>query len=158
MSMVYKSIVYILAPAIMLSFLVLAIYITVKVSRESKISAIAGLCLGLIFFATYVWSSFSSFERSTVALGLPAFGWLPTVVGSIVGFGLLLLGRILEIARSALAGLLILFLTATSSSAIFSYYFSSLSRSESIDLGLGGIFGILIYIVLFPDAIRGMIR
>ena len=158
MSAVYKSIVYILAPAIMLSIFALAIYITVKVSRESKISAIAGLCLGLIFFVTYAWSSFSGFERLTIALGLPAFGWLPTVIGSIVGFGLLLLGRILEIARSALSGLFILFLTATSSSAIFNYYFDSLSRSEFIYLGLGGIFGILIYLVLFPDAIRGMIR
>jgi hypothetical protein len=159
MLIVYKAIAYFAVPAIMLLILFLSIFITANVSRDTRTSAIAGLCLGLSVFVTYAWVSLPSTRFSIPSHDIiPAFEWLPVIGGSVVGFTLLIFGRIFEIVRAGLVGLLTLFLTATGSSAMFDYYFYSPGRADTIELSLGGLFGILLYVSLFSTEIRDVMR
>lgn len=152
---IYHAVVYIAVPAIMLSMLALSVYIMLRAPQGFRMSAVAGFSAGLVAFAIYVFSSFSDFRSPTLGLdAIPTFKWLPIVIGAAVGFGLLLLGGLLEILRPGLVGLFVLFLAATSSTAAFSYFFASPLRADSIYLALGCLFGLLVYVVLFPGNVR----
>jgi hypothetical protein len=155
MLMISELVVYAVTPIILVSFLVLSVYVTAKVARADKVSTIAGFYLGLVVFVTYERKSLPGFGSQTLhaASAIPAFELLPTVAGCIIGFGLLLLGRILEVARRGLVGLVMLFLVASSSTAIYSYFFNSPQGSGSIDLALGCMLGILIFLILVPQIV-----
>ena len=120
-----------------------------------RLPAIAGLAAGLVAFAIYVVSSFSDLRSPSLGLEpIPKFQLFPLIIGGAAGFGLLPLGKFLDNARSGLVGLFILFLTATSSSALFSYFFASPLRTSAIYLALGFMSGALVNIVLFSPADR----
>lgn len=156
---IYHAIVYIAVPVIMLSTLGLGIFVTMRAPRNSKLSAVAGFAAGLVVFAIYVVSEFSNFRSPTLGLNaIPTFKPIPVAIGAAVGFGLLLLGQFLEIARSGLLGLFVLFLVATSSTAAFSYFFNSSLRANTIFLALGCLAGLLIYIVLFSQYVRSSLQ
>ncbi len=152
---IYHAIVYVAVPLIMFTMLALSLYITARVQDDFRWSAIAGLCAGFVAFATYVVSSFSNFKSPTLGLNaIPAFDWSPAIIGIVVGFGLLLLGRYVEVMRPGLVGLTVLFLSATSSTATLSYFFASHLRNFTIYLALGTLFGLLLFMVIFPRDVR----
>jgi hypothetical protein len=148
LAIIYSAIIYTIVPAIILSIFVLSLYIAVKLPKESRPSGIAGLFAGIVAFAIYVVSSFSYPSSPAADLSsLPTFKLAPVVIGGVAGFGLLLLIKFLGTARSGLVGLFIAFLTATSSSALFSYFFASPLRAYAINLAFGVIFGALVNIL-----------
>jgi MFS family permease len=150
---IYHAIIYILAPATMLSPLVLSLFIAIRLPKESRLPAVAGLFSGIIAFAIYVVSSFSDITSAAIGLNfLPAFKLVPVAVGGVVGFGLLLLIKFLRTARAGLVGLFIAFLAATSSIALFSYFFASPLRASLIYLALGFIGGTYVNIAVFFSA------
>ena len=127
---VYHAVVYIAVPVIMLLMLMLSLFVTARVPREYRLSSVAGLFAGFVAFAIYVVSSFSDFRSPTLGLdAIPTFKWLPIVIGAAIGFGLLLLGQFLDVARPGLVGLFVCF-GGTSSMAGFSYFFAR--RCEQI--------------------------
>ncbi len=71
---VYHAVLYIVIPVIMLSMLALGVYVTMRVPRSFKISALAGFAAGLVIFAIYFVSEFSNFRSPTLGLNaIPTF-------------------------------------------------------------------------------------
>lgn len=127
-------------------------------AKNFQYSAYAGLCAGLVCFVIYVVSSFTTFQApSLVVKTLPSFHILPVTLGAVLGFLILLLLNYLR-RPSGLVGLFVLFLIASSSIAAFSYFFASPLRSFAIYFALGSLFGMLLHIILFPEAIREILR
>jgi hypothetical protein len=139
----------------MLVMFALPLYITARIPKELRYPAIAGVFAGLVAFAIYVVGSLSDFRSPSHGLGaLPKFQLFPVVVGGAAGFGMLLLGKFLDNTRSGLVGLFIAFLTATSSIALFSYYFASPLRTSAIYLAFGFMSGACVNIMLFSPTDR----
>jgi hypothetical protein len=155
---IYHVIVNGVIPAIMLSMLALSIYSTQKVHSEYRLSARAGLSAGLVLFAIYVVSSFADSTVPQLALNQrPAFDWFSCLGGAILGFSALFLARI-EQLRAGLVGVFTLILAATSSVAVFSYFFASPLRDFAVFFALFSLFGFLLHLVLFPDTLREVLR
>jgi hypothetical protein len=156
---VFHAILYVVVPVIMLSMLGLGVFVTMRVPRSFKLSALAGFAAGLVIFAIYFVSEFSNFRSPSLGLNaVPTFKPVPIIAGAAIGFGLLLLARFLEVARAGLVGLFIMFLVATSSTAVFSYFFNSPLRADTVFLALGCLGGLLVYVVLFSDSVRTTLR
>lgn len=157
-SLIYHALVYFLAPGIMLTMLVAGVVLALKVPQRFRTPAVAGLCAGLVCFVIYVVSSSKNFQAPTVTVTtLPGFHWLPTILGLLLGFGILRLLEALEL-NSGLFGLLILILIVSSSVAVYSYFFPSPWRDFSILFALSAAVGMLFHIMLFPGRIRGIMK
>lgn len=152
---VYNSIIYVGVPMIILSMLFLSMYLAVKTPRESRLSATAGLFAGLVAFTIYLVGSFSGANPPRAGLEhTPSFKWLPLVAGVVAGFMIPFLAQKFQRIHAGLTGIFVLFLSATSSTATFSYFFASSLRDVTIFLALGSLFGILIYAVFYHPLIR----
>ena len=148
----YHVIVDILVPAIMLLVFLSGIYIARR--APEKVPAIAGFSAGLVAFAIYAVGSFRDFHAVPFnAASLPAFQWIPTVGGALIGLLVFWLLQQLKL-NSGLVGLFVLLLVASSSIAAFSYFFESPLRRYVIYFTLGMLFGMLLYIALFYDSLR----
>ena len=140
-------------PLIMLAALNLGIYISRHGTREYRLSANSGLYAGLVAFSIYVVSSFSSSQTLQLrVLQLPGFNFLPVALGIVLGFAVLQIVRISKLT-SGLVGFFILFLVASGSIALFSYFFASPLRNFTVYFALSTLFGGLISVMLFPGVI-----
>jgi hypothetical protein len=146
---VYHIVVFFVVPGIILAVLVGAVYLSQRVPYRT--SARAGLLAGLVAFAIYVAGSFPSFNiPPQSAKTLPAFHWIPAIAGLVIGFSLPVLLQYLK-QTHALVGLFILFLVGSSSSAAFSYYFTSPRRSPTFYFVLSALLGVLLYVISFSE-------
>ncbi|MEW2382588.1 hypothetical protein AB0873_10950 [Micromonospora sp. NPDC047707] len=158
LDLVYSAVVFVVIPSIMIAMLMLGFYVARRVSRDFRLSAMAGLCAGLVGFAIYVVASFSRLRSPELALdGLPRFHWIPSIIGFVVGFSVLLLVRFFRLT-AGLVGLMVLFLTFAGSTSAFSYFFASPLRGFAIFLALSAMFGMLLNVLLFPEPIREVLR
>jgi hypothetical protein len=155
---IYDAVINIVIPGIMLAMLIFSVYVAGKASSRYRLSAIAGLSAGLVVFAIYVVSSLSASESPQFALNrTPTFSWLPVGIGIVLGFTALFLVHVPQL-RSGLIGLFTLFLAATSSVAVFSYFFASPLRDFSIFFALSALFGMLLHVALFPEGVRDVLN
>ncbi len=154
MEIVAFAVQWMVAPCIMLALFFFATAIVGAANgKEIKTSAKAGLWAGLIIFVIYVVSQLGVIRNSRFDFyELPGLLLGPIAIGVIVGFLFLWLVRIMLPTR--LLGLLTLVLSATSTSALFSYLFINYLRIIVLYSMLGIALGILLHIVLFPATVR----
>jgi len=154
----YHIVVEFVVPGIMLIMLIAGIVLALRVPQRFRIPAVAGLCAGLVCFAIYVVSSFQDFQAPAVTVTkLPGFHLLPTLLGLLLGFGILRLLEFLNL-NSGLFGLFILILIMSSSVAIFSYFFTSPLRDFAILFALSAAVGMLLHVMLFPKRIMAIMK
>ncbi|MCS6847400.1 MAG: hypothetical protein RMN52_06770 [Anaerolineae bacterium] len=147
---------WLVVPCIMIALFIYARAIVRALSeRESKTSANAGFWAGLIILAIFVISQLDAIRNFQFSHDeLQELLVLPMMLGAIVGFVFMHLVRLVIPTR--LVGLLTLVLSATSSSALFSYVFMNNLRVILLHGTLGIALGSLLYIVLFPAAMRSI--
>jgi hypothetical protein len=155
---IYRAVIYVAVPLIILTPFALSVSVTRRSPRSLRLSAVSGMFAGLVAFATYLVGSFSGARAPELGLSkTPHFSWFPLASGIVVGFTILLLAQSFTRIRPGLVGLFVLFLSATSSTATFSYFFASPIRDATVFLALGSLFGVLLYIVLNPDLARELL-
>ncbi|HCU93249.1 MAG TPA: hypothetical protein DHU96_11155 [Actinobacteria bacterium] len=158
LSVIYRIVVDFIVPGIMLVMFGVGIYLSAKVPQQFRLSAVAGLCAGLVAFAVYVVSSFTKFQAPALNVtSLPSFHWVPTIIGAVMGFAMLRVLQYLKL-NAGLLGLFILVLIASSSIAAFSYFFASPLRDFAIYFALSTAVGMLLHVMLFPERIREILR
>ncbi|GIW69250.1 MAG: hypothetical protein KatS3mg100_744 [Candidatus Parcubacteria bacterium] len=147
---------WVVVPCIMLALLIFAKVIVGSVhDQQARVSARAGFWAGLIVFVTYVVSQLNAIQTPHFDFfELPGLLIAPIVFGLIVGFLFLWLLRIALPTR--LVGFITLLLSATSTSALFSYVFINYLRVTVLYWTLGTALGILLHIVLFPTSVRDL--
>ncbi|MFI9387549.1 hypothetical protein [Kutzneria sp. NPDC052558] len=151
-------VVYIVMPAIMLTMLAAGFVVASRATEQSRLSARAGVGGGLVVFAIY-------FVTTTDSSRPPAFGldshfdgsWLPIVAGFVCGLGVLSAVQATRL-QSGFVGLLTLFLAATSSIALYGYFFASPSRAFAVSFALSSMLGMILYVVLFGKGVRELLR
>ena len=144
---------WVVVPCIMLALLIFAKVIVGSVrDQQIRVSARAGFWGGLIVFVTYVVSQLNAIRTPRFDFfELPGLLIVPIIFGLIVGFLFLWLLRIALPTR--LVGFITLLLSATSTSALFSYVFINYLRVIILYWTLGTALGILLHIVLFPTSV-----
>jgi hypothetical protein len=155
LSDVFHAVIFVAIPAIILLMLGVSVFIVLRARSEFRASAIAGLCTGLVLWVTYVFSSFSGAQ--TPELGVirpPSFNWVPLAAGIVVGFTILLSAHYFDRMRAGMVGLFVMFLSSTSLTGVFSYFFASSVRGITIYVALGSLLGILLHLVFFSGLIR----
>jgi hypothetical protein len=145
-----------IVPGIMLGVLFFNIIIVARTPQdERKISARAGFWAGLVLFVVYVISQLDTLREPAFTFGLlPRFSILAALDGFVIGFMFLWGVRFLVPTR--MVGLISLILSATSTSALYSYVFIESLRGTVLFLSLGVAFGALLHIVFFPASIRAI--
>jgi hypothetical protein len=145
---------WLILPSIMLAVFAFA-WVIAKTARlaELKVSAWAGFSAGLVIFVIYVVSQLGEihdpdFRTST----LPGLLTLP--LGAGLGAGIIFLWLVRLALPTRLVGILTLMLSATSSSALFTYLFMTTLRVSVLYWTLGAALGILLHVVLFPESVR----
>lgn len=137
--------------------LAFSLYITINAPRHYRLSTNAGFLAGLVAFTIYLVSSFSKAQIPAIGLDhTPAIHWTPILIGGLLGFTTPFLVHI-EQLRPGLLGLLTLFLSATSSIAVFSYLYVSPLRDLFIFLALSAMLGMLLHVVLFSAKFHGLL-
>lgn len=141
---------WLIVPLILLSLLNMAKRLANSaVGEDLKVSAWAGFWAGLVIFVILVISLLSQIYVPTMRIeDLPGIKVLPLLIGFISGFAILLAFRCA--APTRLIGFITLLLTATSSSALFSYIFLAHLHAPILYLTLGLAVGVLVHIVMFP--------
>ncbi len=155
---IYGLIVWVVVPGIIAAILLFSFLIPSFIrDKQFKVSAIAGFWAGLLLFVIYAVSQLHTIQEPDLSItSLPDFNLIATVIGAVVGFCLL---RILIFLKTTpIIGLITLILSAASSSALFSYLFTASIRGFAMFVAIGTIFGMLLYIVLFPQTINEMVQ
>src|SRR6185437_12086438 len=100
---------YVVVPVIMLFTFLVGIYASRKVTTDFRLSATAGLYAGLVAFAIYAVSSFSTHQALSLrVLRLPGFHLLPVIIGAVLGFTLLQIVQFFKLT-TGLVGLFVMF-------------------------------------------------
>ncbi len=153
-AMISVVVQWVILPSIILAVFAFA-WIIASAARtpELRVSAWAGFWAGLLSFVIYVVSQLGEIRDpdSHFAI-LPGLLVLPVASGLAVGFVFLELVRLAVPTR--LVGLITLALSATSTSALFTYFFINVLRVPVLYWTLGAALGILLHIVLFPQAVQ----
>ena len=155
-SFISNTVQWVIVPCIMLALLIYSLSIAGSVKdSELKTSAWAGFWAGLVIFVIYVVSQLNQirepdFDFST----LPGLLFFPMALGFAIGFVFLWMVKAMVPIR--LVGLITLLLSATSTSALFTYAFINSLRVSILYWALGTALGILLHIVLFPKSVRDL--
>lgn len=141
---------WLIVPLILLSLLNMAKRLANSaVGEDLKVSAWAGFWAGLVIFVILVISLLSQIYMPTMRIeDLPGIRILPLLIGFFSGFVILLAFHFA--APTRLVGLITLLLSATSSSALFSYIFLAHLHAPILYLTLGLAVGVLVHIVMYP--------
>lgn len=147
---------WIVLPIIMFVLFLFSIAIVSSTrGEEQRISAHAGFWAGLVIFVIYVTSQVTALQTPRFAPYELEGLWIPqAAIGVLIGFIFMLILKIFLPTR--LVGFITLSLSATSTSALFSYVFISYLRPIVLYWILGLALGILLYIILFPDTIQAI--
>jgi hypothetical protein len=152
-----STIVYwIVVPIIMFALFVFATNIVSRTpNREAKTSAKAGLWAGLIIFIVFVISQMGSLNSTTfINVGLVDVNFWSVILGTIIGFCLLLGVRFLLPTRQV--GFIVLVLAATSTSSLYSYIFIASVRNFALSITLGVGLGALFHIIILPTSVKDL--
>jgi hypothetical protein len=146
-------------PGIMVVMLLAAIFVAVRSDSAQRTSAFAGVAGGVIVFGLYFLKTFQGTDVAPEA-GLATLvdaSWLPALAGFVVGFLMLWCVQATRL-RTGLRGLLTLFLTGTSSIALYGYFFDSPIRDVAVLFAFGSMLGMLLYVILYWQRLRELLR
>lgn len=143
-------------PLILLALLVFAIVIVRRVKdNEAKMSARAGLGAGLVLFVIYMVSRLSEAGEANLEFAnFPEIDFAPLAVGALIGFGLL--WSVKRVLPTRYVGISTLLLSAVGTSALYSFIFIEDMRVGVMYAALGGVLGMLMYLMLFPMSTRSL--
>ena len=113
----------------------------------------------MIIFGLYFLKTFQGTDVAPQA-GLARLvdaSWLPALAGIVIGFALLWCVQATRL-RTGLRGLLTLFLTSTSSIALYGYFFDSPVRDVAVLFAYGSMLGIILYVILNGSRLRELLR
>ncbi|HKB66632.1 MAG TPA: hypothetical protein VKC61_12325 [Pyrinomonadaceae bacterium] len=150
---------WVVVPLILLIILVYACMLPQRTSDASiKTSGNAGIFAGLIVFIIFVVSQQKSgfmFSWEIPAYSFDFFGGLALIVGAGGGFGTALVVDIIKQHRAL--GFLVLFIVATTTIAMYGYFFIKDVRSLVLFTSLGIMLGALLHIIWFPEAMTDIL-
>ncbi len=149
---------WIVVPCTMIGLLLFARVITRSGIRnpDTRVSARAGFWAGIVLFVIYAIANLGRITNPSFApIPMSSFLIVLTPIGMGAGFVFLWLVRTALPTRYL--GLFTLTLTAVSTSALFTYVFMDGLRTAVLYLTLGAALGILLYIVVFPASLRGIL-
>jgi hypothetical protein len=144
---------WIIVPGVMLVLFFFALSIAAKSAPEFRRSAWAGIWAGLLVLVIYIVSHSGDLGSSELDFStLPGLQVSPLLIGLVAGFIFLLMVRFL--AHTPVVGFITLLLSATSTSALFSYIFIDSLRLSVMYGSLGAALGILLHIVILPSSVK----
>jgi hypothetical protein len=146
---------WVIVPLIMLTLLVFSQRISrgVGLDPDRRISARAGFWMGLLLTLIFVIAMLGNISGPSIRLeDMPQFSILPLLMGTFAGFAMLF-GIFLTLPTRFL-GVIIIAMSALSSSALFSYFFIPFLHGWVLYWTLGAALGCLIFIVFFPGPMR----
>jgi len=147
--------VWVIVPIILISLFFHGVFLMLRIENVNiKTSANAAFKAGLILFIIYVFYSFQyigsyskTFNYYDIRLNL-----IYLFMG--IGIGFLLLFLINKIKSTSVISFIILILTFSSTSALFSYLFIQIFNNILISFTLGLAFGTFLYIIINPNSIN----
>lgn len=145
---------WVVVPLIMFAvFAFSCVIVSTARTPESRVSSWAGLFAGLVIFVVYVVSQLGQIREPDFRSGsLP--GLLVDPLGRGLAAGFIFLGFVRIAVPTRLVGLITLTLSASSTSAVFTYTFIDQQRVSVLYWTLGASLGILLHIVFFPTSIE----
>lgn len=145
---------WVVVPLIMLAFLIVSWLIRGgKAASSNRASANAGFWAGLVIFVIYVTSQLDILRDPDFDFtALPGFLFEPSFSGLAAGFASLWVVKMM--APTRLVGVITLILSATSTSALFTYIFIESLRPAILYASLGTTLGVFLSIVFFPDNVK----
>jgi hypothetical protein len=152
-------IAYGVMPGIMVVMLLAAILVAIRSDSTQRTSAFAGVAGGVIVFGLYFFKTFQGTDVAPQA-GLARLvdaSWFPALGGFVVGFAMLWCVQATRL-RTGLRGLLTLFLTSTSSIALYGYFFDSPVRDVAVLFAYGSMLGIILYVILYGQRLRELLH
>jgi len=145
---------WVILPLIMLAIFAFA-WIIASSARtpELKVSSWAGFWAGLVTFVVYVVSHLREIREPDLHVAtLPGLDLLSLGFGLAVGF--VFLWAVRNAVPTRLVGLITLMLSASSTTAVFTYIFINSLHVSVLYWTLGAALGILMHIVFFPSSIE----
>jgi len=151
-----NTVQWIIVPSIILALFIFALIVARSVTdSEQKASAWAGFWAGLVVFVIYVVSQLNSLHKLDFKFStLPGLLLAPLLLGFVVGF--IFIWLVKAVIPTRVVGFITLLLTASSTSALFTYIFINSLRASVLYGALGTALGILLHIILFPASVRDM--
>lgn len=153
------AILWVIVPGILLGIFFYSRSILKQNSNEqNKISMNAGFWCGLVLFVIFIVYTMRLVQlpdfSQTKTLD---FNLLGVIIGIIIGFSLLILLR-LTLKYTPISSFIILILTFSSLSALYSYFFIQTFNNIIISSTLGLVLGALLYIMIIPQSISEVLR
>ncbi|GHG01314.1 MULTISPECIES: hypothetical protein [Amycolatopsis] len=149
---------YAIVPGVMAAMLFAGVVIAVRAESAHRISAIAGFGFGIIAFVIYFLMSEDTGVATKAGLTSVDGAWLPIMAGLLLGFTVLWGVQKATRLHGGIQGLITLFLTATSSIALFGYFFDSPMRNFAVLFAAGSLGGILLYFVFYSRRVLELLR
>ena len=152
----YGIIIWAIVPGVMIAMFLLGGLMTAGLKdADNKLSARAGFWAGLIVFVVYVINKLSTLPASALNFDWrPDFDFLYVLMGAAVGFVFLMIVSVLRSTKGV--GIVTLILSAASSLALFNYFFDADMRNTVMFFSLGALFGVLMFVVIFPQRLRAL--
>ena len=149
---------WIVIPVILGGLFYVGISIVKNIAQdENKISAQAGFWAGLILFIVYFIYLIPLFKP-------PNFSKITTleinIVGVIIGciLGIVFLFIIKYSLPKRIVGFVVMFLTMSSSAALYSYIFIQTFNKFMVSSTLGFAFGSLLHMIIWPNSIYSILK
>jgi hypothetical protein len=157
-AIIATTVQWVILPSIMMAIFACALVVAGTArSPELKVSSWAGLGAGLLTFVIYVVSQLSRIREPNLHFAaLPGLLLLPLGWGLAAGF--LFLWMVRYAVRTRLVGIITLMLSASSTSAMFTYVFLDSMRVEVLYWTLGTSLGIFLHVVFFPASVEHIVR
>lgn len=155
---VWGLINYVVVPGFMALMLLVGVAVAIRADAAHRISACAGLGIGFMTFVVYFMMSGDVGAARKAGLTSLSVAWLPIALGLLMGFIVLWLAEKATQLRAGLQGLITMFLTATSSIALFGYFYNAPMRNFIVLFAATATIGILLYFVFFSNRVRKLIR
>ena len=149
---------YAVVPGFMAVMLLVGVVIAIRAESSHRVSAYAGLGIGIMTFIIYFMMSGDVGAARRAGLTSLSLAWVPIVLGLVVGFIVLWLVEKATQLRHGIQGLITMFLTATSSIALFGYFYNSPMRNFIVLFAASATVGILLYFVFFSHRVRKLLR
>lgn len=156
--LVLGVITYVVVPGILAAMLMAGVVIAIRAESAHRISAFAGFGFGIMMFIIYVMMSGDAGAAKETGLPSVDGAWLPVLAGLVVGFIVLWGVQKATQLRAGIQGLITMFLTATSSIAIFGYFYDSPMRNFTVFFAAGALSGMLLYFVFHSRRVMELLR
>lgn len=156
--LVLGVITYVVVPGILAAMLFAGIVIALRAESAHRISAFAGCAFGIMMFIIYVMMSGDTGAAKETGLPSVNGAWLPVLTGLVVGFIVLWAVQKAIQLRAGIQGLITMFLTATSSIAIFGYFYDAPLRNFTVFFAAGALSGMLLYFVFRSRQVMELLR